>query len=135
MFKLLDPGERALSIKSRDGWGPALEPRRFYSDLLQGRTVVIDAFFASCKDTCPLMADRFAYLQDKLGDRLGRDVSLISISVDPESDTVPVLKSYAGRVKAKRGWYFLTGKKGECGLGVAQGRAIRRAEMRRSHAL
>jgi protein SCO1 len=87
------------------------EPMRFYSDLLQGKTVVIDAFFAGCKDTCPLLGERFAYLQEKLGDRLGRDVYLISISVDPETDTAPALKSYARRFKAKRGWFFLTGKK------------------------
>jgi protein SCO1 len=38
-------------------------------------------------------------------------VYLISISVDPETDTAPALKSYARRFKAKRGWFFLTGKK------------------------
>lgn len=50
-------------------------------------------------------------IQDALGERLGRDVYLISISVDPQTDTPPELKEYAAQIKAKPGWYFLTGKK------------------------
>ncbi|MCI0487542.1 MAG: SCO family protein [Blastocatellia bacterium] len=84
---------------------------RLYSDLLKGKVVVINAFFTTCQGSCPVMAGNFAAIQDWLGDRLGKDVYLISISVDPLTDTPAKLKEYAERFKAKPGWYLLTGEK------------------------
>ena len=52
-----------------------------------------------------------AKVQELFGDRLGRDVFILSISVDPANDTPAALKKYAESYKAKRGWYFLTGEK------------------------
>ena len=89
---------------------------RFYSDLVAGKVVVIDAFFTSCRGSCPVMASRFARLQEVLGDRLEKDVRLISISVDATADTPAQLKAYAGRFGARRGWYFLTGNKADVDL-------------------
>ena len=56
-----------------------------------------------------MIAQTFRHVQDRVGDRLGRDVSLVSITVDPKTDTPAALKSYAEKVKAKPGWTFLTG--------------------------
>ena len=50
-------------------------------------------------------------VQDVFGDHLGKDAYLISISVDPTTDTPARLKEYARRYKAGPGWTFLTGKK------------------------
>ena len=83
---------------------------RFYTDLLQGKVVVINSFFSSCTDSCPAMSGTLAKIQDWLADRLGRQVNIISISVDPANDTPPVLKQYARRFRARPGWSFLTGK-------------------------
>jgi len=84
---------------------------QFYTDLIKDKVVVINAMFATCKDSCPMMEANFARIQKWLGPKLGADVRLISISVDPEMDTPTVLKEYGGRFDAKPGWYFLTGKK------------------------
>lgn len=84
---------------------------RFYSDLIQGKVVVIDVMFTACTGACPVMSGTFAKIQDRLGDRLGKDVHLISLSVDPVNDTPAKLKEYAARFKARPGWYFLTGSK------------------------
>jgi len=84
--------------------------QRFYSDLLDGKVVVINSFFTSCKDSCPVMSSTFVRIQDWLGDRLGKDAFLVSITVDPSTDTLDVLKQYARRFKARPGWSFLTGK-------------------------
>lgn len=84
---------------------------RFYSDLIKDRIVVIDVMFTSCTGVCPIMSSTFAKIQDRLGDRLGKDVHLISISVDPVNDTPAKLKEYAARFNAKPGWYFVTGPK------------------------
>lgn len=80
-----------------------------YRDLLHGRTVVMNAFFAECKATCPIMASAYRAMQNRFADRLGRDLLLISITVDPENDTPPKLKALATQLEAKNGWYFLSG--------------------------
>jgi len=87
------------------------ETMRLYSDVIGGKTVIINSFFASCSGSCPIMASSLAKIQDHLGDRVGKDVRLVSISVDPTADTPAKLKAYAARFHARPGWYFLTGKK------------------------
>jgi protein SCO1/2 len=87
------------------------EKMRFYSDLIAGRTVVINSFFSTCVGICPIMAATYKRIQTALGDRLGRDVILISVTVDPENDTPARLREYAKSVAAKPGWYFVTGKR------------------------
>jgi protein SCO1 len=87
------------------------ERMRLYSDLLKGKIVLINSFFTSCEGSCPVVIGNIARIQDWLGDRLGRDVHLISVSVDPVTDTPAKLKAYAEQLKAKPGWYLLTGEK------------------------
>ena len=87
------------------------EEMRFYSDLLQGKIVVIDTIFTTCTGICPVMSKAFTRLQEHLGDRLGRDVHLISISVDPENDTPERLKAFGSALGARAGWYLLTGER------------------------
>lgn len=84
---------------------------RFYSDVLKDKVVIINAFFTTCTSVCPPMNRNLEKIQDALGDRLGKDVFLVSISVDPETDTPARLKDYSRRFHARPGWMFLTGKK------------------------
>src|SRR5215216_6552699 len=84
---------------------------RFYSDVLKGKTVVVNAFFTTCTSVCPPMNRNMERIQEALGDRVGRDVFLVSITVDPETDTPTRLKEYAQKFHAGPGWVFLTGKK------------------------
>ena len=84
-----------------------------YEDLMKDKVVVINTFFASCSGSCPMMAKTFQQLQEQLGDRLGREVWLISITVDPATDTPLMLKKYAQQWKARPGWRFLTGSQEE----------------------
>ena len=87
------------------------EKMRLYSDLLKGKTVIINSFFATCQGSCLPMSHNLAKVQDALGDRLGKDAVIISISVDPTVDTPPALKAYAKKLNARPGWYFMTGDK------------------------
>jgi protein SCO1 len=84
---------------------------RFYTDVLQGKTVIVNAFFTTCTSVCPPMNRNMEKIQEVFGDRVGRDVFLVSITVDPEVDTPARLKDYAQKFHAKPGWVFLTGKK------------------------
>jgi protein SCO1/2 len=84
---------------------------RFPGDAIGDRVVVIDTFFTTCGLICPILGAIFADLQEQLGDRLDREVRLISISVDPLTDIPPRLKKYAEQWEARPGWLFLTGEK------------------------
>jgi protein SCO1 len=87
------------------------EKVRFYTDLLAGKVVIINSFFATCKGVCLPMNRNLEKIQEALGDRIGKDVYIISISVDPTVDTPPRLKEYAKKLNARPGWSFLTGDK------------------------
>ena len=87
------------------------EKVKFYSDLIQGRVVIINSFFATCQGSCLPLNQNLAKVQEALGDRHGKDVYILSISVDPTVDTPPNLKQYAKKLQARPGWYFLTGTK------------------------
>jgi protein SCO1 len=84
---------------------------KLYTDILKGKVVIINSFYSTCSSVCKVTIPVFKQLQDDLGERVGKDVRLVSITVDPESDTPAVLKQYAAGVGAKPGWDFLTGDK------------------------
>ena len=87
------------------------EKMRFYSDVLKNKVVIINAFFSTCTSVCPPMNRNMEKVQEALGERLGKDAFLVSITVDPETDTPTRLKDYSRRFHARPGWIFLTGKK------------------------
>src|ERR1051325_10887920 len=86
---------------------------RFYSDLVKGKTVAINFIFTTCTTICPPLTATFRKVQQELGDRVGRDVQLISVSVDPVTDVPERLKAFAAKFKAGPGWTFVTGSKPE----------------------
>jgi cytochrome oxidase Cu insertion factor (SCO1/SenC/PrrC family) len=86
---------------------------KFNSDVIGNRIAVIDTIFTSCTTICPVSGANFEHLAKKLGDRLGRDVVLVSVSVDPLNDTPQRLKSWGARFHADNGWTLLTGNKPE----------------------
>jgi cytochrome oxidase Cu insertion factor (SCO1/SenC/PrrC family) len=87
------------------------KPVHFYDDMLKGKVVLINFLFTNCKGVCSPMTANLAKVQKYLGERVGREVVMISLSVDPLIDTPAVLKRYAESFKAQPGWYFLTGEK------------------------
>lgn len=86
---------------------------RFFDDLIQGKVVMINFIYTSCPDSCPLETARLAEVARILGDRVGKDVFIYSISIDPETDTPQVLARYAERYEAMPGWLFFTGDERE----------------------
>ena len=75
---------------------------------LKDRVWVANFIFTSCKGPCPMMTMRMAELQDALKGEDG--VRFVSFSVDPQTDTPAILRSYADNYGAEKDrWYFLTG--------------------------
>jgi protein SCO1 len=95
-----------VTLLNQDG-----QPVRFYSDLIKGKVVVINAFFATCQGSCLPMNRNLEKVQEIFRDRMGKDLFIISISVDPEKDTPASLREYAKRLNAVPGRLFITGKK------------------------
>jgi len=86
-------------------------PVRFYTDVLRGKIVLVSFFYTGCTGVCPVLMHTLRDVKDRIGERFGRDVFFVSISVDPEDDTPEELKRYAARYQAGPGWTFLTGKR------------------------
>ena len=84
---------------------------RFYDDLLRGKVVLVNFIFTGCSDVCPGMTQNLAYVQELLRPRLGRDIFMYSLSLDPDNDTPERLAEYARTFGAGPGWLFLTGQK------------------------
>jgi protein SCO1/2 len=90
------------------------ETLRFFDDVIEGKVVAVNFIFTSCKDVCPMETARMASVYEILGDRVGSDVFFYSITIDPETDTVEVLRDYADRFGVNGdNWKFLTGNKEE----------------------
>src|SRR5215468_7407501 len=95
-----------LPVIAQDG-----KERRFFSDILKDKVVLIYLFFTNCENTCPVINQTLSNVQDLLGDRLGNDITLISITTDPTRDTPSVVKEYSDYFAPRPGWLFLTGER------------------------
>lgn len=80
----------------------------FYSDLVKGKTVAINFIFTTCTAICPPLTATFRRVQQEL-EGSDPNVQLISISVDPVTDTPQRLHDFAAKFKAAPGWVFVTG--------------------------
>jgi protein SCO1/2 len=84
-----------------------------------GKITVVDLFFTSCGSICPQLTKNMAKLQQSFirggNTRKKLDSSIVqfmSISVDPQRDSVPVLKKYADRFGVNHdNWWLLTGNR------------------------
>ncbi len=83
----------------------------FFDDMIKDKVVAINFIFTACTDSCPLETARLRQVQKILGERVGTDVFLYSVSIDPETDTPEVLKHYMEKFNVAPGWQFLTGNK------------------------
>lgn len=82
--------------------------RTFHGSELAGKVWVADFIYTNCPAECPMMSSRMHSIEKQI--RGQDDVRLVSISVDPERDTPPVLAKFADRYGgANDQWIFLTG--------------------------
>jgi protein SCO1 len=83
-------------------------------DSLKGKIIVINFFFTRCPSICPSLALRMKKLQESFINSNDTIVQFISISVDPENDSVPQLRKFADRYTSNHDdWWFVTGNKKE----------------------
>ena len=99
---------KLLDAPLRDQDGHSL---RFDSEAVGGRIVVIDFVYTSCTTVCPVLSQVMAQVRDGLDERLRGELRLISLSVDPSTDTPARLKAHAAKYGDDPDWLWLTGER------------------------
>lgn len=82
----------------------ALQRRRLASDVIGGRVVAIDFVLTGCSALCNVVSAAMAGAQEILGEKLPREAGLLSIALDPFTDTPEELAAYGARFGAGPGW-------------------------------
>ena len=86
---------------------------RFYDDLVRDKVIVINMMYANCNNTCPPATYNLVQVQRMLGERVGRDIFMYSLTLKPEQDSPQELAHYAKQHHVLPGWLFLTGAPGD----------------------
>ena len=107
-----------VTLLNRNG-----RPVRLKSDVLAGAVVAVNFIFTTCTTICPITSSIFAEVKENLGNWLGKQVRLVSISIDPRRDSPKRMDRTARKYGAGPGWYWLTGSKSDIdkvllGMGV-----------------
>ena len=83
----------------------------FVSDVIGDNIIVMDFVYTTCTTICPVLSALFTQVQTKLGEDVGDEIWLVSMSVDPIRDTPQRMKAYSAKHRAGEGWLWLTGPK------------------------
>ncbi len=86
------------------------EKLRFYDDIVQGKIVIFNMMYTVCTGICPGNTANLLQVQEALGKRLGKDIFMYSMTLQPEFDRPKDLKDYVKRYGIKPGWSLLTGQ-------------------------
>ena len=81
----------------------------FYTDLVKDRLVVLNMMYANCANICPPNTANLLRVQQALGARVGRDVYMYSLTLQPAIDKPADLRRYMDKYGVGDGWTFLTG--------------------------
>lgn len=96
-----------LELQTHDG-----RRVRFYSDVLEGKTVLINVIYTNCQDACPMITQQLNEVRKRIPELFGKQVHFVTLTSDPTRDTPRALKAFAQKQSADvQGWTFLTGPK------------------------
>lgn len=89
------------------------------NELFKGKIYVADFFFTSCRTICPIMKTQMLRVYEKMQD--DPEVLILSHTIDPEYDTVGLLRDFARRLDVKtEKWHFATGQPKDYVFNLAQ---------------
>ena len=93
-----------VALVDQTGKAVRLEP-----DLVSNKIAVMSFIYTSCTTVCPVVSSIMGKVQKQLGARVGTEVQLVSISIDPQRDDAKRLNEYARSFQNGPGWSWLTG--------------------------
>ncbi|HXA15747.1 MAG TPA: SCO family protein [Thermoanaerobaculia bacterium] len=82
----------------------------FYDDLVKGKIVTMNFFFAKCDEVCPMVMANLSRVQERVAADLNKRLFMYSLTLKPEEDTVDAIRQFREMHQARPGWTFLTGK-------------------------
>ena len=82
---------------------------RFFDDLIEDRAVVVNFMFTQCALICPGTTSHLARLHTAFDGAVGTDLTFISVTLDPENDSVEALHEYWEAFGSHEGWLYLRG--------------------------
>jgi len=112
VFKTLESPREKLQRRYFPNFELTTHDRRkvhFYDDLIKDKIVVINFMYVKCEGICMPITMNLKKVQRLLGDRVGRDIFMYSITLKPAEDSVEDLRQFAALHDVGDGWLFLTG--------------------------
>ena len=86
------------------------KPVFFYDDLVKDRIVIVNFMYTTCSNICLPIAQSLGQVHERLGDRMGREILFLSLTIDSKIDDPAALRKYIERNGGeKEGWVYLTG--------------------------
>jgi protein SCO1/2 len=107
------PAPIALSVPDIEVVNQDGQHVRFNSQVVDGRIAIVTGFFTTCSSMCPITQEKLAQVARLLGPRLGREVVIVSVSVDADNDTPARMKDWADKFHTGPGWTLLSGNRTE----------------------
>ena len=107
------PSPVSLSVPDIEVVNQDSQHMRFNSQVVEGRIAIVTGFFTTCSSMCPITQEKLSQVAKLLGPRLGKDVVIVSLSVDAENDTPARMKDWAEKFHIGRGWTLLSGNRTE----------------------
>ena len=74
---------------------------------LDNKISIVSFIFTQCEGACPIMSENMSILQERFAS--SNDIQFLSITTDPDFDTLEVLNEYSSNYSNKNNWYFLRG--------------------------
>ena len=107
------PSPVALSVPDIEVVNQDGQHLRFNTQVVGGRIAIVTGFFTTCSSMCPITQEKLSQVARLLGPRLGKEVVIVSVSVDAENDTPARMKDWAEKFHTGTGWTLLSGNRAE----------------------
>ncbi len=106
------PGRSAHRIPDVEVLDQDGKSYRLHSDLIKGKVVLFNFMYADCDGICPLQTETLKRVYKEFGDRMGKEIIMLSFSLQPAVDRPEKLKHYTEMHEIPdegKNWKFLTG--------------------------
>jgi protein SCO1/2 len=107
--------DRLVDIALQTHMGPTR-----MSKLMGDNGIIVQLFYTRCTGVCPGTTAMLKTVAHQLGKRIGKDIVIVSLSLDADRDGLSDIKRYAAMHRLPKGWYAATCSKGDLALLLKQ---------------
>ncbi len=77
------------------------------SSILNNKITIVNFMFTQCEDACLIMSENLSLLQERFAQ--SNDIQFLSITTDPDFDSLEILNDYQRKYSKKNNWFFARG--------------------------